>query len=107
MSSLTIRIATAEDASVIADLSRKTFYDSFAADNTPEDIEKFMNEQFTREKLIAEVSDPASIFYWHSWRVRSLGMPAFVKYPIRLNWVMNLPLKLPAYMRLPITSAKG
>jgi ribosomal protein S18 acetylase RimI-like enzyme len=62
MSNLTIRIATPEDAGIIADLSRKTFYDSFAADNTPEDMDKFMNEQFTREKLMAEVSDPASVF---------------------------------------------
>lgn len=62
MSTVTIRRATAEDAAMIADLSRKTFYDSFAADNTPEDIDKFMNEQFTREKLIAEVTDPESIF---------------------------------------------
>lgn len=62
MSTVTIRIATPADAAVIADLSRQTFYDAFAADNTPENMDKFMNEQFTREKLIAEVSDPASIF---------------------------------------------
>ncbi|MBO9563942.1 MAG: GNAT family N-acetyltransferase [Niastella sp.] len=62
MSAITIRIATSSDAVMIADLSRQTFYDAFAADNTPENMDKFMNEQFTREKLIAEVSDPASIF---------------------------------------------
>ena len=48
---------------MIADLSRKTFYDAFAADNTPEDIDKFMNEQFTRESLMAEVTEPGSIFF--------------------------------------------
>ena len=62
MSTITIRLATPADAALVADLSRQTFYDAFAADNTPEDIEKFMNEQFTREKLMAEVTDPASIF---------------------------------------------
>lgn len=62
MSTITIRIATPADAATIADLSRQTFYDAFAADNTPENMDKFMNEQFTREKLMAEVSDPASIF---------------------------------------------
>jgi ribosomal protein S18 acetylase RimI-like enzyme len=62
MSTITIRRATAADAGMIADLSRQTFYDSFAADNTPEDMDKFMNEQFTREKLMAEVTDPDSIF---------------------------------------------
>jgi diamine N-acetyltransferase len=62
MSAITIRIATPADAAMIADLSRQTFYDAFAADNTPENMAKFMNEQFTREKLMAEVVDPASIF---------------------------------------------
>jgi len=62
MSAITIRRATAADAGIIADLSRQTFYDSFAADNTPEDMEKFMNEQFTREKLMAEVTAPDSHF---------------------------------------------
>jgi ribosomal protein S18 acetylase RimI-like enzyme len=62
MSSVSIRYAMPEDAGLIADLSRQTFYDAFAAANNPEDIEKFMNEQFTREQLMAEVTDPASIF---------------------------------------------
>lgn len=60
----TIRIveATKKDAALIADMSRKTFYDSFAADNTQEDMDKFLNEQFTREKLIEEVGAPGNIF---------------------------------------------
>lgn len=62
MSTISIKLAAPADAAMIADLSRQTFYDAFAADNTPEDMEKFMNEQFSREKLIAEVTDPASIF---------------------------------------------
>ncbi len=62
MNIITIRKATAADAGMIADLSRQTFYDSFAADNTPGDMDKFMNEQFTREILMAEVTAPDSIF---------------------------------------------
>lgn len=60
--SLTIRLATASDAAIIADLSRSTFYDSFAADNTKENMDKFMNEVFTREALIKEVGAPGNIF---------------------------------------------
>ncbi len=63
MNTITIRKATAADAGMIADLSRQTFYDSFAADNTPGDMDKFMNEQFTREILMAEVTAPDSIFF--------------------------------------------
>jgi len=57
-----IRQATAEDAALIADMSRRTFYDSFAAQNTPEDIAQYMETQFTRESLMAEVGSPGNIF---------------------------------------------
>jgi ribosomal protein S18 acetylase RimI-like enzyme len=52
---LQLRHATAEDAVLIADISRQTFYETFASNNTPEDMEKFLSEQFTRGKLILEV----------------------------------------------------
>jgi ribosomal protein S18 acetylase RimI-like enzyme len=62
MNEIIIKEATAGDAALIADLSRRTFYDSFAAYNTVEDMDKFMNEQFSREKLMAEVGAPGNIF---------------------------------------------
>ncbi len=60
---ITIRFASETDAELIADLSRQTFYESFAADNTKEDMDKFMNEQFTRQRLIEEVKEPWHIFF--------------------------------------------
>jgi ribosomal protein S18 acetylase RimI-like enzyme len=57
-----IRPAAPEEAPLIADLSRATFYETFAAQNTPANMDKFMNEQFTREALIREVYDPGNIF---------------------------------------------
>src|SRR5882762_3953584 len=57
-----IRLASADDATLVADISRRTFYDSFAADNTPEDIAEYMDTQFTRESLIAEVGARDNIF---------------------------------------------
>lgn len=59
---LTIREATADDATLIADLSRQTFYDTFAAQNTATDMEQFLNEQFTRGRLMLEVGKPANTF---------------------------------------------
>ncbi len=58
-----IREATKEDGVLIADISRQTFYATFAADNTKEDMEKFMREQFTRGKLILEVGRPGNYFF--------------------------------------------
>lgn len=52
---VTIREATIYDAGTIADFSRETFYETFAADNTEEDMLIFMNRQFTRDALVAEV----------------------------------------------------
>ncbi len=57
-----IKEATYADADLIADMSRKTFYETFAADNTKEDMDKFMNEQFTKEALMAEVGAEGNVF---------------------------------------------
>jgi ribosomal protein S18 acetylase RimI-like enzyme len=57
-----IRYATGEDAELIADLSRKTFYETFGYVNTKENMDKFMNEQFSREKLMKEVTEPGNTF---------------------------------------------
>lgn len=60
---LTVRRALKEDAEMIAEISRQTFYDTFAAHNTKENMDKFMSIQFAKEKLIAELSDPENIFF--------------------------------------------
>ena len=59
---ISVRFATSQDAELIADISRQTFYDTFASQNTVEDMNKFLNEQFTREALINEVSTKDNIF---------------------------------------------
>lgn len=57
-----LRYATREDAELVADISRQTFYDTFAADNTEEDMTKFLNEQFTKGRLMLEVGSPENTF---------------------------------------------
>jgi len=47
---------------MIADMSRRTFYETFAHQNTPEDIALYMDKQFTRESLMAEVGTPGNTF---------------------------------------------
>lgn len=60
---LTVQRATSADAHDIAVLSRQTFYDAFAGFNSKEDMEKFMNDSFSIEKLVAEFIDPRHIFF--------------------------------------------
>ena len=57
-----IKQATIYDAGTIADLSRSTFYETFAPDNTEEDMIIFMNRQFTRDALVAEVGIQSNSF---------------------------------------------
>jgi diamine N-acetyltransferase len=57
-----ITVAGKEHASLIADLSRRTFYDTFAPYNTKENMDQFMDIQFTREQLMAEVGAPRNTF---------------------------------------------
>ncbi|MBE7173659.1 MAG: GNAT family N-acetyltransferase [Williamsia sp.] len=60
---VTIREATIYDAGTIADLSRSTFYDTFASDNTEENMIIFMSRQFTRDALLAEVGIRSNLFF--------------------------------------------
>ncbi|HYM95001.1 MAG TPA: GNAT family N-acetyltransferase [Chitinophagaceae bacterium] len=60
--SVIIRLATKQDAELIAGISRETFYETFAAQNKKEDIDIFMNKVFTRKELIKEVGLKGNIF---------------------------------------------
>jgi len=60
--SLKVRYATTNDAKLIADISHQTFYDTFASENTSENMDKFLNEQFTKGKLMFEVGASENIF---------------------------------------------
>jgi ribosomal protein S18 acetylase RimI-like enzyme len=57
-----IRQATKSHAALIADLSRQTFYETFAAQNRREDMELFLREQFTHDTLMAEVGATGNTF---------------------------------------------
>ena len=58
-----IRKATDTEAGLIASLSQKTFYDTFAPSNTKEDMDLFLKEQFTIPNLEAEVLEGKGQFY--------------------------------------------
>lgn len=57
-----IRIAGEDDAEVIADISRQTFYETFAAQNSKENMDMHMAQYYATEKIQAELSDPCTIF---------------------------------------------
>lgn len=57
-----IRHATIKDAELIADISRQSFFETFAAQNSKEDMDIFLNLQFTKGRLMLEVGAPENIF---------------------------------------------
>lgn len=61
-SKLTIRFATREDAALLARVGAQTFADTFAADNTPDDMAAYLAESFNPAKQATELADPNVIF---------------------------------------------
>jgi diamine N-acetyltransferase len=47
---------------MLTDLAARTFYDTFAPDNTPGDMQAYMESAFTPERQAAEIADPRSTF---------------------------------------------
>jgi len=47
---------------MLSELGAKTFYDTFAKDNTPEDMALYLKNSFSQEIQFAELSAPENIF---------------------------------------------
>lgn len=60
--SITIRRATAADNELLAEIGAETFYDTFAADNTPADMRAYLAASFGPEKQARELADPRFVF---------------------------------------------
>ncbi|MEO6525425.1 MAG: GNAT family N-acetyltransferase [Gemmatimonadaceae bacterium] len=61
---ITTRRAEPSDAALLSALAASTFSDTFAADNTPTDIETYMSEAFGEAIQRAELEDPdVSVFF--------------------------------------------
>lgn len=56
--SVTIRIANTADAAVLADLAKRTFYDTFAATNDPDDMALYLADAYGIEQQTRELRDP-------------------------------------------------
>jgi len=59
---LTIRSGKAEDARLLAELGARTFSETFAVDNTPEDMAAYLPSAFSPAQQAAELADPHCLF---------------------------------------------
>lgn len=55
---------TPDQVDQLVDLSRRIFYDSFNHLNKPENMDAYMNLAFTHEKLLSELGNENSSFYF-------------------------------------------
>ena len=59
---VTIRRGTVSDAGLLSELGSRTFSETFAADNSSEDMAAYVATHFSVAQQIAELEDPASTF---------------------------------------------
>ena len=63
MDTIKIKKAVTADLETLKQIGRQTFYESFSADNTEKDMQEYLDENFSTEKLTNELNNPYSSFY--------------------------------------------
>jgi hypothetical protein len=68
-----------DDVIQLQQISRITFSETFAEHNTEEDLNKYLQEQLSLNKLVEELNNNYSEFYFASENERVIGY-------LKLNW---------------------
>ena len=63
MGKFSIKECSSEDIIKIKYIGEKTFYETFSSQNTKEDMEDYLNENFSYEQIESEIKNNASKFY--------------------------------------------
>src|SRR4051812_2235227 len=63
MEQIEITRATINDIERLQKIGRKTFYETFSAANTEENMNRYLEEGFSTDKLTEELTNPDSEFY--------------------------------------------
>lgn len=58
-----LQLASIRDLEAIQKIGKQTFIETFSESNTPENMHKYVEENFNTEQLSKELSDPDSLFY--------------------------------------------
>ncbi|PQA93195.1 GNAT family N-acetyltransferase [Chryseobacterium shigense] len=73
MENININKVTSEDLDQLQIIGRKTFGETFSESNTAENMAKYLEEGFSKEKLIAELNDSDSVFYFAVCENNTIG----------------------------------
>ncbi len=61
---MTIKKVTVNDIGQLQKIGRQTFYETFSAGNTEENMQKYLEEGFSIDKLTSEINDQHAEFYF-------------------------------------------
>jgi len=64
MTNFTIRAINLKDLQALQSISKQTFTETFASSNSKENMDKYLNEALSIEKLTEELNNPNSLFYF-------------------------------------------
>jgi diamine N-acetyltransferase len=68
-----IKKAILADLPIIQKISKQSFTETFSEINTPENMEKYIEESFNTEQLTSEINNPDSPFYIAFWETEPVG----------------------------------
>ena len=63
MNEILIKRASLEDIKTIQLIGKETFFETFAESNTEEDMKKYLEDNFSKEKVKSELNNPDSEFF--------------------------------------------
>lgn len=73
MNTIRIRKASIADLEIIQEISIKTFVETFAEANTPENLESYVQENFNTARVASEINNPESMFYLATLDTNTFG----------------------------------
>lgn len=68
-----IQKVTLSDIADLQTIGKQTFQETFSAGNTEENMTRYLEEGFSIEKLISELNDSNTEFYFALWNDRVIG----------------------------------
>lgn len=73
MKSIEIQKVTINEIGQLQKIGKQTFYETFSAENSEENMTKYLDEAFSVEKLMTELSDNNSEFYFATFDNTVIG----------------------------------
>jgi len=85
-----IRRITAADVTVLSDIARQSFYDTFTGTCTDIDMQGFLEQYFNKKKLEEEISDPQNFYFFAEVDGVAAGYLQFMEdysgFPLMKKW---------------------